>query len=71
MCVWFLSLISFINNNDQFYIIEAAVIVMQFSEKVLYNYWVTVKGGNFNMYIWAWFGFFICSRREIRFHLFG
>ena len=29
------------------------------------------KGGNFNIYIRAWFGYFICSRREIRFYLFG
>ena len=29
------------------------------------------KSGNFNVHIWAWFGYFICSRREIRFYLFG
>ena len=29
------------------------------------------KGGNFNNHIWAWFGCFMCSRREIRFFLFG
>ena len=29
------------------------------------------KCGNFNIYIWAWFGYFICSRREIGFYLFG
>ena len=29
------------------------------------------KGGNFNIHIWTWFGYFICSRREIRFYLFG
>ena len=29
------------------------------------------KGGNFNIHIWAWFGYFICSRREIRFCPFG
>ena len=29
------------------------------------------KGDNFNIHIWAWFGYFICSRREIRFYLFG
>ena len=29
------------------------------------------KGGNFNIHIWALFGYFICSRREIRFYLFG
>ena len=27
------------------------------------------KGGNFNIHIWAWFGYFICSKREIRFYL--
>ena len=27
------------------------------------------KGGNFNMHILAWFGSFICSKREIRFYL--
>ena len=25
------------------------------------------KGGNFNIYIWAWFGYFIRYTREIRF----
>ena len=34
---------NFINKNDQFYVIEAAVFVIQFSAKVLYNFWVTVK----------------------------
>ena len=29
------------------------------------------KGGNFNIHIWVWFGYFICSRREIRVCLFG
>ena len=29
------------------------------------------KGGNFNIHIWAWFSSFICSRKEIRFYLFG
>ena len=29
------------------------------------------KGGNFKIHIWAWFGYFICSRREIRFYLSG
>ena len=29
------------------------------------------KGGNFNIHISVWFGYFICSRREIRFYLFG
>ena len=29
------------------------------------------KGGNFNIQIWVWFGYFICSRREIRFYLIG
>ena len=28
------------------------------------------KGDNFNIHIWAWFGYFICSRRDIRFYLF-
>ena len=27
------------------------------------------KGGNFNIHIWAWFGYFKCSRIEIRFYL--
>ena len=27
------------------------------------------KGGNFNIHIWAWFGYFICLGREIRFDL--
>ena len=27
------------------------------------------KGGNFNIHIWAWFGYFICTKREIRFYL--
>ena len=27
------------------------------------------KGGNFNIHIWAWFGYFNCSRMEIRFYL--
>ena len=27
------------------------------------------KGGNFNIYIWAWFGYVTCLRREIRFYL--
>ena len=26
------------------------------------------KGGYFNIHIWAWFGYFICSKREIRFY---
>ena len=26
------------------------------------------KGGNFNIHIWAWFGYFICLGREIRFY---
>ena len=26
------------------------------------------KGGNFNFHIWAWFGYFNCSRMEIRFY---
>ena len=29
------------------------------------------KGGNFNIHIWAWFGYFICPRRAIRIYLFG
>ena len=29
------------------------------------------KCGNFTIHIWAWFGYFICPRREIRFYLFG
>ena len=30
------------------------------------------KGGNFNIHIWAWFSYFICYTREIRFYsLFG
>ena len=29
------------------------------------------KGGNFNIHIWAWIGYFICTRREIRLYLFG
>ena len=29
------------------------------------------KGSNFNIHIWAWLGYFICSRREIKFYLFG
>ena len=29
------------------------------------------KAGNFNIHISALFGYFICSRREIRFYLFG
>ena len=29
------------------------------------------KGGNFNIHIWAWFGYSICSRREIRFYVYG
>ena len=29
------------------------------------------KGGNFNNHIWAWFGNFISSRRDIRVYLFG
>ena len=36
-CFGLLSLIIFININDKFYIIEAAVFVIHFSEKVLYN----------------------------------
>ena len=27
------------------------------------------KGGNLNIHIWAWFGYFICSKREVRFYL--
>ena len=27
------------------------------------------KGGNFNIHIWAWFGYFICLGKEIRFYL--
>ena len=27
------------------------------------------KGSNFNIQIWAWLGYFVCSRREIRFYL--
>ena len=27
------------------------------------------KGGNFNIHIWAWFRYFICYTREIRFYL--
>ena len=27
------------------------------------------KGGIFNIHIWAWFGYFNCSRMEIRFYL--
>ena len=27
------------------------------------------KGGNFNIHIWVWFGYFICLGREIRFYL--
>ena len=26
------------------------------------------KGGNFNFHIWAWFGYFNCSRMEIKFY---
>ena len=26
------------------------------------------KGGNFNIHIWAWFGYFICLGKEIRFY---
>ena len=29
------------------------------------------KGGNLYIHIWAWFGYLICSRREIRLYLFG
>ena len=31
------------------------------------------KGRNFNIqiYIWAWFGYFICSRKETRFYIVG
>ena len=28
------------------------------------------KGGNFNIHFWTWFGYFFCSKREIRFYLF-
>ena len=28
------------------------------------------KGSYFNIHIWAWYGYFICSKREIRFHLY-
>ena len=27
------------------------------------------KGGNFNIHIWAWFGYFPCKTREIRLYL--
>ena len=27
------------------------------------------KGGNLDTHIWAWFGYFICYGREIRFYL--
>ena len=27
------------------------------------------KGGNFKIHIWAWFSYFICETREIRFYL--
>ena len=30
---------------------------------------VYCKGGNFNIHIWVWFGYFICEGREIRFYL--
>ena len=30
---------------------------------------VYCKGGNFNIHIWAWFGYIICETREIRFYL--
>ena len=29
------------------------------------------KGGNFNIHIWAWFGYSICPGRKIRFYVFG
>ena len=28
-------------------------------------------GDNFNVHIWAWIGYFICSGREIKLYLFG
>ena len=27
------------------------------------------KGGKFSIHIWTWFGYFICSRREIGFYI--
>ena len=27
------------------------------------------KGGYLKIHIWAWFGYFICSKREIRFYI--
>ena len=34
------------------------------------SFWVTVKAVTLIFLSWAWFGYFICSRREIRFYLF-
>ena len=35
---------------------------------ILYDFFGYCKGGNFNFHIWAWFGYFNCSRMEIRFY---
>ena len=34
-----------------------------------YLFFAFCKGGNFNIHIWVWFGYFICLGREVRFYL--
>ena len=47
-------------------VIERNVILSLLCIIGLFGY---CKGGNFNIHIWAWFGYFNCSRMEIRFYL--
>ena len=46
--------------------VAAAAVAVVVVVVVVFAY---CKGGNFNIHIWAWFGYFICSPREISFYL--
>ena len=37
--------------------------------KTILRLFAYYKGDNFNIHIWAWFGYFICLGREIRVYL--
>ena len=46
-------------------------ILLVLNREIYFSVLDHCKCGNFNINIWAWFSYFICSRRETRFYLFG
>ena len=49
-----------------FCVLERGSLSLLLSINRLFAY---CQGGNFNIHIWVWFGYFICLTREIRFYL--